>query len=323
MDENRKPSGAPLFYVGAFVTTLVSIDTSWRFFGERLHITYIPERIAMFAVIEIILIACGVAMRGSVRRDGTPGPARWLAWALCGAAAFMAIELAGPVVGVARAVLGPVLAVICLHLALGIEVKARMGQRIGTMARVVRELRERALSRLGLADDHRDALARTRDRAAERAARLATNPERVWFRRARLARAVRAAGVAVDPRMKSTMLAHAAAYGNLGLLMNIQLDNPWTTPVPSVPSVRPSRPAMAPTSGGPAVGWDVAKVVDMIRRGEERDAIRDATGVSIKNLQRVTRVVRAIQGGRPDEEIVKGDVTAKLVASVQRAMEQK
>jgi hypothetical protein len=322
MDPERKPSGAPLFYVGAFVTTLVSIDTSWRFFGERLGITYIPERIGIFAVIELILLACGVAMRGNVRRGDSPGAARWLAWALCGAAGYMAFDLAGPVEGTARVILGPVLAVVCVHLALGIEIKANLGHRTGTFARIGRELRERALSRLGLADDARDALARTRDRATERAARLATDPGTVLFRRARLAKAVRAAGVAVDEAAKARMLAHVAAYGNLGLLMELETPSPWIVATPAAP--RPARaPRNAPTSGGPSIEWDMDKVVDMVQRGESDTSILDVTSVGPKQLQRTKRVVRAIatDPSLPDEAfVVPGNITISFVRKVREVM---
>lgn len=310
MSENgTKSTGAPLFYLGAFVTTLVSIDTSWRFFGERLHITYIPERIAMFAVIELILLACGIAMRGNVRRGDSPGPARWLAWALCGAAGYMAFDLAGPVEGTARVVLGPVLAVVCVHLALGIEIKVRRGQRSSTMARIGRELRERALSRLGLADDQRDALVRTRDRAAGRAAWIATsrNPNR----RA-LARAVRKSGAALDGTMRARLVDEVAALSNLDDLVSAVRPSPWSVPVPSVPAVRVPRPRNAPTSGGPVPGWDMAKVVQMIREDRPDAEIRALSSVSVKNLQRVRRVMNG--GG------VQGDITATFVQRVQEAM---
>jgi hypothetical protein len=318
MDAERKANGAPLFYVGAFVTTLVSIDTSWRFFGERLGITYIPERIAMFAVIELILFACGVAMRGNVRAGHGPGAARWLAWSLCGAAAYMAFDLAGPVRGTARVILGPVLAVVCIHLALGIEIKANIGHRVGTLARVGRELRERALSRLGLADDARTALVRTRDRAAERAARLAT-ARKVNY--GRLAKAVRASGAALDPAQRDRLIAEVAAFRTLTDLVTAERTSPWTTPVPSIPRPRQPRLSIVPTSGGPSIEWDVDKVVDMVQRGESDASVMDVTSVSAKQLQRTKRVLRAIASGLPDESIVSpGNITPSFVRKIREVM---
>lgn len=321
MDEQSKPRGSGPWYAGFVVALGVSVDTSWRFFGERLSITDVRERVLLFAVIEVMLLAAAWSMRAGVRRDGHPGSARLVAWALCGMQAYMALDLSGPVIGAARVALGSVLALVALHQALGIEIKTRVGQRAGTWARIGRELRERMLSRLGLANDERDALARTRDRAAERAARLATEPGSVFRRRSRLAKAVREARVAVDPAMKAKMLAYVAAYGNLQALVDIQLDSPWTdkvVPVPSVPVQR--RPANAPVSGGPAIGWDLDKVVRMVQEDHAAAAIIE-TGVSVKNLQRVRRVVRAVASGQTDGDIVRGDITAKFVSLVRAAME--
>lgn len=90
--------------------------------------------------------------------------------------------LSGPVEGIARVALGPILSLVMLHLALGIEIRNRTAVRTGTWARVGVEIRERVLSRLGLGNDERTALTRTRERAARRVARLAvTGRDRgVW-----------------------------------------------------------------------------------------------------------------------------------------------
>jgi len=321
---NTKPKGSGPWYAAALVAIGVSVDTSWRFFGHNLHITDLRERVILFAVLEVALLAAGWSMRAGVRRDGHPGSARLVAWALCAFSGYMAVELSGPAEGLARVALGPVLALVALHQALGIEIKTRIGQRSGTLARIGRELRERFLSRLGLADDTRDARQRSRERAAERAAWLATHPERVFARRARVARALRKADVATDAGMKTTMLAHAAVYANLGLLMEIQPDSPWTSApdkrdepsilVPSVP--RPRRPRTAPTSGGPAIGWDVDKVVAMMLRGEDVSGL-----VSDKNAQRVRRVLNQLPD-KPDVQIVRGDITYPFVLSIRQAREK-
>jgi len=219
--------GAGLFYLVAAAATAISIDTSWRFFEQRLGITNDLERVAMFAVVELALIACGWAMRASVRRPGgKPGPARTLAWALCGLAAYMAIDLSGPVEGIARVALGPVLGLVALHLALGIEVRVRRGASGTTWSRIGGELRERVLSRLGLADDNRTALARTRDRAADRAARLATS-RRAIARKRRLARAVRTSGAALDATQRERLMTQVAALRHLDDLVKTDRPSPW------------------------------------------------------------------------------------------------
>ncbi|MEK8110591.1 hypothetical protein NKG94_52130 [Micromonospora sp. M12] len=166
-----------MFYLAAAVGTLVSVDTSWRYFGERLHITNEIERGVLFGVLELALIACGVSMRAAARRAGED-PRRRAAGRL-GAVRLRRVHGVLPLRPGCRTdpvVLGPVLALVCLHLALGIDLHVRRGGSAGTpWARVFGELRERAMSRLGLADDDRTAITRTRDRAIDRAARLATS----------------------------------------------------------------------------------------------------------------------------------------------------
>jgi hypothetical protein len=221
-----QPAGAKGFYLVALLSIGVSVDTSWRFFEQRLGITDTWERVALFSVMEAALIACGWAMRGGVRRDGRPGPARLVAWALTAFAAFAALSLSGPVAGTARVLLGPVLGLVMLHLALGIEIRASRN-RTTTWARVGRELRERLLSVLGLGDDHRDALARTRDRAALRAAKLALAGRWTPFRTARLRKALHASHVAHDPAQRDRMLRELGVLQHARKLAETSQPSPW------------------------------------------------------------------------------------------------
>lgn len=229
----RLPDGTPWWYYLASLGGLcVSLNTSWRFFGDRLHIVG-AERIVMFSVVELALVACALGMRANVRRvdprtgrRGAAGAPRLVAWALCALAAYAALLLSGPVDGAARVLLGPVLCLVMLHMALGIEIR-QSGARTGTWARVAGEVRERALSRLGLADDDRDAATRTRERAAGRAARLAMSPK-AFRRDARLTRALRAAGVAHDEGMRDRLLAELAVLRHANELDTLTQESPWT-----------------------------------------------------------------------------------------------
>lgn len=235
----RLPDGTPWWYYLASLGGLcVSLNTSWRFFGDRLHITG-TERVVMFSVVELALVACALGMRANVRRvdpaTGRPGPAgapRLVAWALCGLSAYAALLLSGPVDGAARVALGPVLCLVMLHMALGIEIR-HAGARSGTWTRVMGEVRERALSRLGLADDDRDAATRTRERAAGRAAKLVMNT-RAFRRDQRLTRALRAAGVAHDEPMRERLLAELAVLRHAGELGTLTQESPWVTAEPVV-----------------------------------------------------------------------------------------
>lgn len=199
-------SGAGLFYLVAAMSTAVSANTSWRFFGHQLGITATAERAAMFAVLEVAFIACAYAMRANVRGPrNEPGAPRMVVWLLTGIAAYMAVTESGLASGIARVALGPALGIIALHLALGIELRQGRSDATGTVSRIASELRERVLSRLGLADDSRDALARTQDRAARRAARLAMSTT-AWFRDRRLQAALEKSNVAHDPHVRTRML---------------------------------------------------------------------------------------------------------------------
>lgn len=268
-------------YFSATVFACVSLDTNWRFFGGVLAIVGI-ERIVMFSALEIGLIACGLNMRANVikvdpdGKPGSPGPARVIAWLLCAAAAAAAWVEAGPIVGSLRIVLGPVLSMVMLHLALGLDIRTATGRHRRTAwARFVGELRERFMSRFGLGDDDRDALTRTRDRAASRAARLAaTNSKFVLFRERRLDRAMRVCEYAHDPRIRARVSRELAVAKNVHGLRDLELTAPWDvedkptrravtpppTPAPALPAVPAAIPVPAAEQESPTE--EIAKISD-------------------------------------------------------------
>ncbi|WP_233213679.1 hypothetical protein [Mycobacterium hubeiense] len=214
-------------YFVALATMTVSLNTSWRFFDEVLHIpTAYGERYIMFAVAEMALVVAGAGMAVNVRRTGKPGPFRLVVWGMCAVSAYMAWKMSNFEEGLGRVILGPVLGTIMLHLALGLELRTHH-HRTGTLARVASELRERLLSRLGLANDERDALQRTRDRAAFRAAQLSLPRRWRWSREARLQRALMAANVADDPYMREKMLARLTVLRHAHELTSYDQSSPW------------------------------------------------------------------------------------------------
>lgn len=237
--KTRPKASTWLFLLGAIVGLGVSINTSWRYFDQKMGIHDVVERVSMFAGMEIVLIACGVAMFEAARDPkAKAGPAKVLAWALCAVSAFAAMQLSGGLVGPMRVILGPVLAVIGLHLALGIELRAGKHERTGALAKAGREIRERLLSRLGLADDERDAAARTRDRkarklartkasAARRAAHIARAPGLVLFRQRRLTRAIKTADVTHDETQRQRLLAEIQTIEHAEKLRTLQQPSPW------------------------------------------------------------------------------------------------
>jgi hypothetical protein len=238
--EQRAPWVALACYAVAVVSLAVSLNTSWRFFDRVLHIpsTY-GERYVMFAVAELALVVCGAGMAVNVHRDGQPGSFRVIVWTMCAAMAYMAWAESAADEAIGRILLGPVLGTLMLHLGLGLELRARH-QRTGVVGRIGRELRERCLSRLGLADDGRDAAQRIRDRKAYAAATLSRPRRWPWSRQARLERALLAAGVADDEVMRDRLLARLAVVRHAHELSTLAQPSPWhDRPAGSLPSPRP------------------------------------------------------------------------------------
>ncbi|WP_157117723.1 hypothetical protein [Nocardia vaccinii] len=222
-------------YASALLCLLMSLNTSWRFAGEHLHITSAWERAGLFLILETFLVSCAAAMVGAARKGADPGPVRLAVWAGAGVGVWMALGLDLGTVhpdwwsAGTRALVGPVGSVVALHLALGIEKRERR-TRAGTLARVGRELRERMLSRLGLADDERDAAQRTRDRAATRAVELSLPGRWAWGRRLRdrqLQRALLAAGVADDPILRERLLARRQVAHSARHFAELEQESAW------------------------------------------------------------------------------------------------
>ncbi|GAB1816734.1 hypothetical protein MUNTM_57790 [Mycobacterium sp. MUNTM1] len=225
--EQRAPWVAFACYAVALVSLGVSLNTSWRFFAQVLHIPIAyGERYVMFAVAELALVVCGAGMAVNVHREGRPGAFRTIVWAMCVAMAYMAWAESTTEEAIGRILLGPVLGTVMLHLGLGLELRSRH-RGTGTTARIGRELRERCLSWMGLSDDARDAAQRIRDRKAYKAAALSLPQRRPWSRQARLERALLAAGVADDPRMRERLVARLAVVRHAGALSTFTPPSPW------------------------------------------------------------------------------------------------
>ncbi|MFF3948027.1 hypothetical protein ACFYYN_24775 [Streptomyces sp. NPDC001902] len=138
--------------------------------------------------------------------------------------------------GTVRAFVGPVLAALLCHLALGLDLwHAKPGAESGSIPAVIaRELRERLLSRLGLADRGRDAEQITRDRSTRTAVRLAALPKLPrwlgWLpnvRDRRLGAAVARAGVGEDSEQCEKLLHLLAARRHAGDLATMEVPSIW------------------------------------------------------------------------------------------------
>lgn len=172
----RRP-GRPAVKVAAFAAvgcTAYSADTSWRFAADYLDMAGTLERAMMFSAAELALFATALMARQNLATQGAPGLPGTLVWVITGVQIIPAYAESGPVGGTVRAFVGPVMAAMLWHLAMGIELRLHKPDAAShsLLATLGREVRERLLSRLGIAARDRDAAQITRDRA--RAVALAT-----------------------------------------------------------------------------------------------------------------------------------------------------
>jgi hypothetical protein len=317
--------------IAAAACTAYSGDTSWRFAGDHLGMTSIAERSAMFAAAEVSLFATGLMARQNLRMKSAPGTPGMLMWLITGVQVIPAFAESGLVGGIVRAFVGPILGGTMWHLAMGIELwDAEPGALSNSLPAVIaRELRERLLSRLGLAVRDRSAEQITRDRWTVRAVALASqlagrplakrsNWRGRWIAR-RLSVAVGKAHAGANPEQRDMLLSLLAARRHATELATVALPSPWETateaPQPdgaerheNVPRGA-TAPAMEAPSERPAPGGDGAPKAPSKRpattpSGRSRDDTRGASRDAIKALYEAT-------GKRPKES----DMVAALKAA--------
>ncbi|MDG9686157.1 hypothetical protein QC334_26070 [Streptomyces sp. DH18] len=250
----ERRAGTPAVWIASLAAvgcTAYSADTSWRFAAEYLDMGSTVERAAMFAAAEFALFATALLARqnlnGPKRAPGLPGI---LTWAITAVQIVPAYAESGPVGGTVRAFVGPVMAAMLWHQAMGVELRLHTPQAASRslVARVGREIRERALSRLGIAERDRDAAQITRDRATRHAVALAArHAERSPKQRSgwrgrrtarRLSRAIARAQVGTDPLQRQELLHQLAARRHAETLATIDLPSPWTDPVLATSSAK-------------------------------------------------------------------------------------
>ncbi|MGW7198482.1 hypothetical protein [Streptomyces chryseus] len=244
----RLPHAVTIAAVGAMVCTAYSADTSWNFAGHRLGMTSTTERTIMFAAAEIALLACAVMARANKAATatkteaGTTGVPGVLVWVITGVQVIPAYSESGFIGGTVRAIIGPVMAGLLWHLAMGLEIRVvRPGAlSTGLPALIARELRERLLSRLGLAVRDRSAEQITRDRAMHQAVRLASRTRLRGWGRARLAKAVAGSGAATNGAQRHRLMRELAARRTSLELATVPVPSPWATD--AVPEGYPSTP---------------------------------------------------------------------------------
>ncbi|WP_434593181.1 hypothetical protein [Streptomyces sp. A5-4] len=244
----KRQPGTPAVRVAALAAvgcTAYSADTSWRFAAHYLDMNGTTERTAMFAAAELALFATALLARqnlhGPKQAPGLPGI---LTWVITAVQVIPAYAESGVVGGTVRAFVGPVMAALLWHQAMGIELRIRTPEAAShsVLARVGREVRERLLSRLGIAERDRDAAQISRDRATRKAVALAahlaerTQKQRVSWRGRRtarqLSRAVAQASVGIDQRQREVLLHQLAVRRHATALATIELPSPWTAVTP-------------------------------------------------------------------------------------------
>ncbi|MEU1155749.1 hypothetical protein ABZ369_22410 [Streptomyces sp. NPDC005918] len=238
----RRPPAAVLFAAaGALVCTAYSGDTSWRFAEHRLDMADTVERTVMFAAAELALLACAVMARANKaatatdHEAGTPGVPGALMWMITGVLVIPCYAESGLVGGTVRAAIGPVMAGLLWHLAMGLEIRLVRPEALSTglPAMIGRELRERLLSRLGMATRNRTAEQITRDRATARAVRLGARRWLGPWGRARLAAALARSGAATDGGQRHTLMQQLAGRRSADELRTVPVVSPWVQePVP-------------------------------------------------------------------------------------------
>lgn len=236
------PAAVVVAALGAMLCTAYSGDTSWNFARDHLAMHGVTERAVMFAAGELALFAVALMARQNLSTDGAPGTPGVLVWVITGVQVIPAFSESGIVAGTVRAFIGPVMAAMLWHLAMGIELRHNKPNAAsqGLLAVLVREVRERLLSWLGLSVRGRDAAQITRDRwtriATRRAAYLADLEAATGVRPRRLSRARRRLAVAVDrtdagvlAEQRTVLLDRLAAYRGATALASMDLAAPWAT----------------------------------------------------------------------------------------------
>ena len=258
----RTPVAVLVASLAAMACTAYSADTSWRFAEHRLDMTSATERGAMFAAAELALFSCALMARQNLNVQGAPGTPGILVWFITGVQVIPAYSESGFVGGTVRAVVGPVMAALLWHLAMGIELRhAKPGADSASLpALLARELRERLLSRLGLAVRDRSAEQISRDRwtvkAVGLAAKLADTAPGARGR-ARLSRrlsvAVGKAQAGASAEQRAKLLDLLAARRHAASLATIDLASPWEDAVEVTVEQEPPERRELPPAPRPVV----------------------------------------------------------------------
>ncbi|MFF4357728.1 hypothetical protein [Streptomyces sp. NPDC001604] len=269
--------------LAALNCTAYSADTSWRFAADYLDIAGTVEQAMMFSAAELALFATALMARQNLKTQGAPGLPGGLVWVISGVQVIPAYAESGTVGGTVRAFVGPVMAAVLWHLAMGIELRLHKPNAAsqGLLATLGREVRERLLSRLGVATRNRDAAQITKDRATRRAVALASRlagipeKERENGRGSRITRRLQSAlarsGVGTDPQQRRALLEQLAARRHATALATVVLPSPWIQPARDQDADRGDRSPLPTSIATPSAnGTQVSAWVSAVPGGGPR-----------------------------------------------------
>lgn len=322
--------GTPAVRVAAIAavgSTAYSADTSWRFAADYLDMGSTIERATMFGAAELGLFATALMARQNLNGPrGAPGVPGVLVWVITGVQIIPAYAESGPVGGTVRAFVGPVMAALLWHLAMGIELRHRRpdAESRGLAAVLGRELRERFLSRLGLAERNRDAAQITRDRATVRAVALAAHlaemtPQQRGRRRGRrtvrrLSAAVARAAVGTDGEQRRKLLDELAVRRHAAALATVPLASPW------YPAPDPAASALAAE-----VRAQMRRATSGIRLQSRSDlllGVNEANDVNEANGEERSPERASASAAEPDDEPVRKLSTAEAQKVIEHGWSQ-
>ncbi|MFC9233633.1 hypothetical protein ACFTZI_32540 [Streptomyces decoyicus] len=238
----RKLSAGTLAAVAAFIIcTSVSLNTSYRFTGDAdgLAMTSTVERLLSCAAYESLMAMCVLGARERMAESKSPGWYGGAVWIFAALSAIpAAIEGDGLTAATAvRVIVGSFGSALAAHSALGLDLKHRTGSDSETpAAMLLRDLRARLMSRLGLGERTRTAQQIAQERALSHAVELQDEymrlPEKGKRKGRRIARrlaaAQDAAGIATDEGQRALFVARVTLRAHATSLVIDPDRSPWT-----------------------------------------------------------------------------------------------
>ncbi|MER6365865.1 hypothetical protein [Kitasatospora sp. NPDC001527] len=244
--QRRKLSAGTISAAIAFIIcTSVSLHTNYGFAGDPdgLKMATEFERIFSCAAFESLLAMMVFGARERLANPVNPSPGWfgtgvWVFAALSGVPAWH--EGGGFTVStIVRIIIGSFGTALAAHSALGLELRHRTGEESQAAgAQIAREIRERMMAYLGLAQRGQTAQEIARDRAMDRAVELADREARLTDKQRegrkgravarRLGQALEAAGTA-DPLRRDQFEGRLALRRHATELRHANLHRPWKT----------------------------------------------------------------------------------------------